>query len=103
MTPAIQKSLVKNLIMVDESLDKKMNVGAEDAQISLVSIQEYNERGVGTFTRKRKLGPNGRPRYTLRVGNIRVLVEELESSEGARNFGIVDIRRRKDVYSKNEM
>lgn len=103
ITPALQKGSVKKIILDNEDLEKKMHVGIADKQVILEAIREYNERGVGKFTRKRKRGPDGEPRYTLRVGNFRVLVKEVAGTDGNRDFEILDVRDRKDVYPKNEL
>lgn len=101
---ALQKGSVKKTILMDnEDLEKRMHIGIDDKQTSLEAIREYNERGVGKFTRKRKRGPDGEPRYTLRVGNSRVLVKEVVGTDGNRNFEILDVRDRKDVYPKNAL
>lgn len=100
---ALQKDYAKNIILVDGDLSKRIHVDIDGKQIALASIIEYNERGVGSFTRKRRRGPDGKPRYTLRAGSLRVLVKEVSTSEGVRNYEIVDIRDRRNVYSKNAL
>ena len=102
--PALEKGKVKNIIDLDSNeLTRRVHVGVEDAQNVFGSIRDYNERGVGEFNRKRKRGSDGKPRYTLRAGNLRVLARETSSERGIRRFEILDIRNRKDVYSKNEL
>lgn len=101
--PALQKGAIKNIILMDESIKEKIHLGSVDEQMAIESIREYNERGVGEFTRKRKRGPDGKPRYTLRSGNARILVREDAASNGKRNFEIIDIRDRKNIYPENKL
>lgn len=102
---------VKNVINVPtkEDFDKKLEpLSHVDRKIVTEGIEEYNTRGVGDFKRKKKLGPDGAPRYTLAVrttvpGGVRILVREVAGEGGVRKFEIIDIRYRKDIYRKNKM
>ncbi|MBI4035789.1 hypothetical protein HY383_02485 [Candidatus Daviesbacteria bacterium] len=69
----------------------------------LKSIARFNEERVGEFTRKKSKGPNGETLYTLRVGHTRVLVYEVESSNGVRQFKIMDIDDRSRIYRKSKI
>lgn len=63
---------------------------------------------ISNFTRKKKLGLDGTPRYTLSIGctvpkGVRILLKEQASTNGARTFEIIDIRYRKDIYRLNQL
>lgn len=79
-------------------------VSPQDREIILGAIAEFNERRTGgRFTRRRTPGPDGLPRYTLRVGctapkGARILLEEVTSQNGTREFVIETVGYRKDVY-----
>lgn len=98
-----------NLPAEGEFVKKLEYISEVDRPIVKRGIAEYNERAVGRFQRKKLLGPDGMPRYTLAIGTtvpsgVRVLLREVASStNGVRNFGIIDIRYRKDVYRKHSL
>ena len=76
-----------------------------DKGIVKVALDDFNEKGIGKFTRKKSRDEDGEPLYTLAVGctvpkGVRVLVKESSSSAGQRTFEILDIRYRKDIYRK---
>jgi len=104
ISTTLEKDQIKYQIILDKDLIvRKMNIGAEQAQMAINAIEAFNDRRVGQFTRKRQLSPNNKPRYTLRSGKLRILVEETENEFRTRKFEIIDIRSRKDVYRKNDM
>lgn len=80
-------------------------LGSIDQGIVRVALDDFNEKGIGKFTRKKSRDEDGEPLYTLAVGcttpkGVRVLVKESSSSAGSRTFEIIDIRYRKDIYRK---
>lgn len=89
--------------------DKLRYISHVDKEIIKAALLEYDERGTGgKFTRKKKLGLDGTPRYTLSIGctvpkGVRVLLKEQASVNGARTFEIIDIRYRKDIYRLNDL
>lgn len=98
------------LLPVEQELQEKLKyVSSMDGEIIKQALAEYNEKGTGSkFTRKKKLGPDGQPRYTLAVGctvpkGVRVLLREVSSENGIRNFEVLDIRYRKDIYRLNKL
>lgn len=105
----VERTKIRNIIEIpeEELLGLFNHVSSVDRLIILSAINEYNEQGTGgKFTRKRKIGSDKKPMYTLSIGctvpkGARVLVKEVSSKDGVRNFEIIDIRYRKDVYKKN--
>lgn len=103
---------VRNQIAIanTQGLDDNLrHLSQVDREIVRMALTEYNERGTGgKFTRKKKLGLDGTPRYTLSIGctvpkGARVLLREQTAVNGARTFEIVDIRYRKDIYRLNDL
>ena len=92
-----------------EVLDNLMrNLSSVDRDLVRSDINEYNTRGVGKFYRLRSLGLDGEPLYVLRVratarGDARVLLHEVESEQGKRTYGILDIDYRKDIYRRHKI
>ncbi|MCL4353110.1 hypothetical protein M1615_01395 [Patescibacteria group bacterium] len=104
--PRTQEATVKKQILLPEK-DRLRGLleGIDFSKRDNVerAIDRFNNEGVGQFTRKHARGNNGEILYTLRVGNIRVLVYETESLEGIRQFVIKDIDYRSNVYRRNKM
>lgn len=77
-----------------------------DQSIVAEGIAEFNEREVGRFKMLKAKGEEGQSLYTLRIntrvpGGVRVLLEEGEPlNNGIRNFKILDIDYRRNIYRK---
>jgi len=101
---------VKNQVLVpaeEETKDLIRSLSPEDQQIVLDGIIKYNETGTGKFKMLRSVGREGQRLYTLRItgtgGGIRALLEETTNGgdlEKGRNFEIIDIDYRKNIYRK---
>ena len=103
---------VRNEIVVPTGaeLDKLLRaLSEEDRQIVRDRLDEFNQFGTGgELTKKEKLGPDGRERWTLRIAcsvpkGVRVLLAPEEFSKGLRKFETIDARYRKDIYPKNKL
>lgn len=101
-------SEIKKVILMPEQ-DKLLRMlnalGAVDQRIVQNSLEDFNKRGTGKFTRKRLRDGDGEPLYTLAIGctapkGARVLLKESSNSSGLRTFEIIDIRYRKDIYRR---
>jgi len=95
-----ETSVKSTILLPEEDVFEGMlqNVYLDSGQVR-EGIERFNEVG-GKLGRKRSRGREGQALYSLRVGDIRVLLSEASSDEGIRNFNILDIRNRKDVYRK---
>lgn len=76
-----------------------------DQGIVAEGIEEFNQRGIGGFKMLKARGEEGESLYTLRIntrvpGGVRILLKERGSLNGIRNFEILDIDYRKDIYRK---
>jgi len=107
-----QKEEIKNIVILpseEEFEETGRFLSHVDRGIVRKSMEEYNEKGTGAkFSRKKGLGLEGELIYGLSIGctvpkGARVLLRETESETGVRNFEIVDIRYRKDIYSKHNL
>lgn len=103
---------IRNEVVVPTGaeLDKLLRaLSEEDRQIVKEKLDEFNQFGTGgELTKKEKLGPDGRERWTLRIAcsvpkGVRVLLAPEEFSRGLRKFETIDARYRKDVYPKNKL
>lgn len=107
-----QKEEIKNRVILssdEEFEDMVRYLSHVDREIVRRSIEEYNEKGTGAkFTRKKKAGTEGELVYGLSIRctvpkGARILLREAEPGDGTRNFEIIDIRYRKDIYSKHNL
>lgn len=106
LSEAIEIVTVPRRILTPEptELDGMLrNIHSDERGDVLKAIDRFNEEGAGEFTRKRSKGQGGETLYTLRVGRNRVLVYEIESSNGVRQFEIMDIDDRSRIYRKNKI
>lgn len=108
----LSSAVRKNLVTIPEAkeLERKLkHLSYVDREIVKTAITEYNEKGTGgKFTKKKRLGPDGTPRYTLSIGctvpgGVRALLKEQVSENEARAYEIIDIRYRKDIYRLNSL
>lgn len=74
-------------------------LSTEDREGVLAKLKQQNERGVGHIKRLRSPGANGKPRYSYRIGNTRVILQEVATENKSREFKIVNIAYRKNVYN----
>lgn len=84
----------------EEFIKVSKNLSYSDREIVRSKLMEQNERGVGRLKRLRTPGSNGRPRYSYRVGETRVLLQEIDPENGNRKFTIIDVDYRQSVYKK---
>lgn len=97
--------LIPESSVMEEMLESLSYVDRQNIQDGIV---EFNERGVGKFTRKKMRLNDDRVAWTLRVntrtkGDARVLVKEAGIIDRVKQYEVVDIRYRKDIYRKNHM